>query len=78
MAWFRHVVRPLMGPAGAASAAILDGAGGRSLRERDVGEAGLVLGCFSGPDGAGCPLSAAELEIAARVKWEPMSWEAAP
>lgn len=78
MAWFRCVVRPLMGSAGAASAAVLDDTGGRSSRERGDGEVGSGLRCFAGPEGVGCSLSSAELEIAARVEWEPMSWEVAP
>lgn len=32
-------------------------------------------GCFAGPEGAGCALSAAEILVLARVQHEPMSWE---
>lgn len=77
LVWFQHVVRPLLRPPGAVGAAHADSARGHAGRDRAQARAPRALGCFAGPEGAGCALSCDELGIATRVQGEPLSWEVA-
>lgn len=76
-AWFRHVVSPLLHAPDQLQAAMLDGADAAAVRVHVPVRAAAQRGCFAGPAGRGCALSGDELLIAARVRGEPMSWEAA-
>lgn len=78
MGWFQRVVRPLLCPPGALSAALADGAGGHAgLHCAPPARRPYTGGCFAGREGAGCGLSLDEMVIADRVAGEPMSWEVA-
>ncbi len=76
MGWFQHVVRPLLCPPGAVSAAIADGARSHVGLHCAPPRGAYAGRCFVRAEGDGCALSPAEQAIAFRVAGEPMSWEA--
>ena len=75
VAWFQHVVRPLLRTPGQVRAALADSAGCDALRHHAPPRPAHAFGRAAGVEGAGCRLSAEELSIATRVRSEPLSWE---
>lgn len=75
MGWLQHVVHELLCSAGEVGAAHAARPRRNARLHRPARGRPYQSRCFTGAEGDGCELSAAELRIAARVGGEGMSWE---